>query len=85
MTHRTDRVYLAPDEPRCSPQHECHLKHRCARYMAALPPSHAQMIGADLPPTWHGGDWCHRFVPASRPGAAAPTPKAVKPPVKGIA
>lgn len=36
MTHRSDRIPLAHDEPRCEPG-TCTVKHRCARYLAELP------------------------------------------------
>lgn len=38
MTHRTDRVYLAPSEPRCDPSRDCGSKAKCARYLAEIPP-----------------------------------------------
>lgn len=82
MTHRTDRIYLAPAEPRCSPSGVCSIKDRCARWLAALPPAGASMIGADLPPPWA---MCHKYVPATRARAQPAAPAPVKPPVKGIA
>ena len=38
MTHRTDRVFLAPSEPRCEPVGKCRQKDTCARRLAVIPP-----------------------------------------------
>jgi hypothetical protein len=36
MTHRTDRVYLPIDEPRCTALHGCMARFQCGRYMAPI-------------------------------------------------
>lgn len=85
MTHRTDRIPLAASEARCEPERTCHQRDTCARYMAALPPSGAQMIGADMPSVWVSGCWQYVSVASVRAGKVAPAPRPLKPAIKGIA
>lgn len=38
MTHRSDRIWLAPSEPRCEPTKKMGDCDRCKRYLAEIPP-----------------------------------------------
>ena len=84
MTHRTDRIWLSADEPRCEPRNPCNLKENCARYRAELPPSGAVLIGFGLPIALYGPDFCQHYI-STRKGDLRVVPKPVKPAVKGIA
>ena len=37
MTHRSDRIRLPANEPRCDPTETCVCRSSCARYLAAIP------------------------------------------------
>lgn len=85
MTHqRTDRIYLAADVARCTPQYQCPRRDTCARYLAALPPKYGTMIGSDMPPQWTDHCWHYISVSSTRAGAPKPQKPAHKP-VRGIA
>lgn len=43
MTHRSDRIYLAPSEARCEPSNPCGQRSTCARYLSAIPTSGASV------------------------------------------
>ena len=74
---RTDRVYLAPSEPRCAPK-ACSQQSTCARRLAALPPTGASIADFSLQP--FGATGCAYWVSAhgSRP---APPPPRRHPPI----
>lgn len=48
MTHRTDRIYLAPSEARCEPSRPCGQRSTCARYLAEIPASGASIADHSL-------------------------------------
>lgn len=83
MSHRTDRVFLAGDVARCEPQHHCKLRDACKRYLAALPPCHAIMIGAAMPVSW-AGVYCTYHIPLSDAKVDAEPKRKVHPPIGSL-
>ncbi len=77
MTHRSDRVYLDPEAPRCAAVHGCNRRDTCARYMAII--GAAPLADYSVPsPVFFG---CLSFVaikPYPKPVAA---PRRVHPPI----
>lgn len=78
---RTDRVYLAPTEPRCAPQ-ACSQQSTCARRLAALPPTGASITDVSL--QWSPGNpFCAQWLSAhdARTSRPAPPPPRRHPPI----
>lgn len=76
MTHRTDRVWLAPAEPRCEPAGNCLQKDACARRLAAIPPMGTVTDYSLSLPLF--SPFCPHFA-SVRPKRAEPAVKEVKP------
>lgn len=74
MTHRSDRVYLPADEPRCGPS-KCRRREQCARYLSAIPKSGASIADFSV----MNPLICLRYIPASHKWPADKPAKEVKP------
>lgn len=77
MTHRTDRICLAPTEARCEPRNGCTIKDSCARYLAALPPSGAKLADFSL-------IGCVSYLSVADAAVQKPEGRKVHPPLGGL-
>lgn len=77
MTHRSDRVYLDPNEARCEPRNGCQIKDNCARYLAALPPAGAKLADFSL-------IGCVSYLSVSDAASKKPEARKVHPPIGGL-
>ena len=76
MTHRSDRIWLAPSEPRCEPTKKMGDCDRCKRYLAEIPPmGRLQDYSLSLPLF---SPWCAHFAACTKP-TDQPVKKEVKP------